>query len=350
MVEERHAGLEPPRHGHVVHPLDRVVHEHHRRVEAQRPVRGGARGSGEALLHEPERLVAARQPARGQQAGQVLVGAVEEGLPVPLDRAGDVVVGCVGHGRVPVVAGEHLVGALARLHHLHVLGDLLAQEVERHGVVAHHWLAHGGHGGAQRGEHAIGPHADLVVVGGEALRHHVAPAELVAGLAAHRLEAHRERGQAVLAGLGEQANDEAGVEAARQEAAHGHVGHQAPPHRGAQGVEGGVLPVGGRPGVAGRVSLEARLPVAHLAPGPVGLHGQGGAGWELADAVQDRVRCGHHGVEREVVVQRHAVDRGVDAAAGHDRRQGRCEPQPAAHVGEVERLDAEAITAEQQPA
>ena len=35
MIEEGHAGLQPPGHGHVVHPLDRVVHDQGGHVHAQ---------------------------------------------------------------------------------------------------------------------------------------------------------------------------------------------------------------------------------------------------------------------------------------------------------------------------
>ena len=35
MVEERHAGFEAPRHGVIVDPLHRIVHQHHVGIEAQ---------------------------------------------------------------------------------------------------------------------------------------------------------------------------------------------------------------------------------------------------------------------------------------------------------------------------
>nr|WP_254127036.1 hypothetical protein [Aquihabitans sp. G128] len=48
------------------------------------------------------------------------------------------------------------------------------------------------------------------------------------------------------------------------------------------------------------------------------------------------------------MVQRHRVDGRVDTAAGEDGRQGRGEAEPPAHVGQVQRLDPQAVAAEQQ--
>ena len=43
------------------------------------------------------------------------------------------------------------------------------------------------------------------------------------------------------------------------------------------------------------------------------------------------------------MVQRDAVEFGVDVAGGEQRGQGRGEPQPARVLGQVERLDAEPV-------
>ena len=50
------------------------------------------------------------------------------------------------------------------------------------------------------------------------------------------------------------------------------------------------------------------------------------------------------------MVQRDRVDRGVDVAAGQQRRQRGREPQPVGRLREVERLDAQPVPAEDQPA
>src|SRR3712207_7667877 len=51
-----------------------------------------------------------------------------------------------------VVAAEHLVGALAGLHHLDVPRHVLRQQEERDAVVADHRLAHRGDRGVERSE------------------------------------------------------------------------------------------------------------------------------------------------------------------------------------------------------
>ena len=71
---------------------------------------------------------------------------------------------------------------------------------------------------------------------------------------------------------------------------------------------------------------------------------------DLAHAAQDGSRRGHHGVERHVVVQRDVVDPGVHATAGQQRRQRRREPDPVTVLGQVQRLDAEPVATEQDPA
>jgi hypothetical protein len=50
------------------------------------------------------------------------------------------------------------------------------------------------------------------------------------------------------------------------------------------------------------------------------------------------------------VVQRDGVQRGVDPAAREQPRQGGAEAQRAADLGEVQRLDAEAVAGEDEPA
>ena len=126
-----------------------------------------------------------------------------------------------------MVAGEHLVGALPGLHHLDVLGHFLAEQIEGDAVVADHRLAHGADRTVERGQHAVGADADLMVVGAETLGDDVGVLELVARHAAHRLEADGERLQSVLAGFGEQPDDQAGVDSAGQQTPDGHVGDQA---------------------------------------------------------------------------------------------------------------------------
>lgn len=146
-----------------------------------------------------------------------------------------------------MVAGEHLVGALARLYDLHVARNFLAEQVEGDAVVADHRLTHGADRAVERGQHPVGPDPDLMVIGPETLCDDVRPAELVALDAACRFESDGERHQPVLAGLGEQTDDQARVDAAGQQAADRDVGDQAALDRDPKRVEHRVFPVGLRP-------------------------------------------------------------------------------------------------------
>ena len=67
------------------------------------------------------------------------------------------------------------------------------------------------------------------------------------------------------------------------------------------------------------------------------------AGGSFFTPFQDGARRRHHGVERQVVVERHRVERGVDAARGQQRRQARGEAQLARRLGVVQRLDAQPV-------
>jgi hypothetical protein len=168
---------------------------------------------------------------RVQRLGQRGVRPVEEHLGV---RLGDPVARYVGQWRIPVVAGEDLVGALPGLHHLDVLGHLLRQQVEGDTVVADHRLAHRRHRTGQGGQQPGVVDLDLVVIGAEVLSDQIGVGELVAGLATRRMEADAERGQALLSRLGEQRHDQAGVQAAGQQYADRHVGDHPAVHGGPQ--------------------------------------------------------------------------------------------------------------------
>ncbi len=55
-------------------------------------------------------------------------------------------------------------------------------------------------------------------------------------------------------------------------------------------------------------------------------------------------------MERQVVLQRDRVDRGVHAAARQKRRHGRRKAQTTWRAGQVQRFDAQAVAAQQDPA
>ena len=216
--------------------------------------------------------------------------------------------------------------------------------------MGHHRLAHRGDRAVERGDHARRRDREPVVLGRELLRDQVGVAELVALAAAAGLEADRERLQPALAGLGEQRDDEARVQAPGEQDADRDVGHHAAVDRGAQRVEQGVLPVVLVPELLLRQPAVGRRPVALLRAPPVGLDDEQRGRRQLADALQDRVGRRHDAVPGEVVVQRDRVDRRVDAPAREQPGQRRAEAQRPADVREVQRLDAQAVAREQQPA
>ena len=229
VVEERRARLQPVGHGHVVHALDRVVDEHDPRVQPQRAVdrRGGARRA--RTTRRRTRARRRRRRGRGQLA-QPRVVAVEE-----LGRVGvEAAARRLEQRRVPAVAAEHLVGALAGLHDLALARDRLREQPERHAVVGDHRLAHRGDRLRERLDELVRADADLVVVGPELARDEVRERELVALAAARVGEADRERRQPALALLGEQRHDQARVQPAGEQDADGHVGDHPPPHGDAQ--------------------------------------------------------------------------------------------------------------------
>ena len=125
-----------------------------------------------------------------------------------------------------MISGEDLVGALPRLDHLHVFGHFLAEQVEGDAVVADHRLAHRADRPVERGQHPVGVDADLMVVGVEALGDDVRILEFVTLDAADGFEADREGLQPVLAGFGQQTDDQAGVDATRQQASDRNIGDQ----------------------------------------------------------------------------------------------------------------------------
>jgi hypothetical protein len=150
--------------------------------------------------------------------------------------------------------------------------------------------------------------------------------------------------------LGEQADDQAGVQPAGEQHADRDVGHEAPADGDPQRLLDRVLPVAGRPGGVLGTPLVAGLPVPVLVGGAVGLDDPHGGRGQLADAVEDGPRRGDDGVPGEVVVQRDRVDGGVDLPGLHQRGQRRGEPQPARRLGQVQRLDAQPIAGEHHAA
>ncbi len=179
----------------------------------------------------------------------------------------------------------------------------------------------------------LGRHEDLVVVGGEVLGDQVGIDELVALLAMRLLEADGEGHQPGLSRFGEQADDDAGIDAAGKQHADRHVGDHAARHRLAQ--SGSVM---SRHSSAERRTsslgaLEHRRPVDAILGAPVRLDDADGGGRQLLHALQHGERRRHHGVERHVEMQRGRIDLRVDAARRQQRRQRRGEAEPSRLLG-----------------
>ena len=206
----------------------------------------------EVLGDETLAGIARRDVARGEKRGKAGVVAVEEGGPVFGDRTLEGGGRRCAHRRVPVVAGEHLVGALTRLHDLHVARDFLAEQIEGDTVVADHRFAHRPDRAVQSGQHPFGADADLVMIGVEAFGHDVGVLEFIALHSAGRLEADGERRQPVLTGLGEQADDQAGIHPAGKQATDRDVGDESALDGGPQRAKARRLPSRVRTSRSGR--------------------------------------------------------------------------------------------------
>ncbi len=219
--------------------------------------------------------VAARVPAEPvgglDEVLHLGVRAVEEGVRVGLEAVVALSVRFLVDGPVPVVAGEHLVGALPGLDDLDVPLHLLGKQVEGDGVVADHRLAHRRNRAVECGKHPVGPDLDLGVVGRETVGDELRVGVLVARAAADLLEADVERLQVRHARLGEQRDDQAGVEAAREQHADGYVGDHPPPDRRTQRLDHGVAPVAGLHPLVAVIAAEVGQPVGVPAPAAVAL-------------------------------------------------------------------------------
>ena len=246
VIEERHSALQTPRHRHVVDALDRIVDQHHRGVQPQRAVDSGlGAGAGEVLGDElPARIALGEVSRCGTSAATPAVVPVEERGAVAGHRRRRATPRPVTHRGIPVVAGEHLVGALPGLHHLDVLGDFLAEQIEGDAVVADHRLAHRADRAVERGQHPVGADADLVVIGVEALGDDVGVLELVA-LRRRRPTRSRSRTSTVRVWPASASRPTIRLESTPPDSRQPdrHVGDQAALDGGAQRRENGVLPV-----------------------------------------------------------------------------------------------------------
>ena len=209
-----------------------------------------------------------------------------------------------------------------------------------------HRLAHGADGAAERVDDLVAAHAPAVVVGPEGGDDLVGVRELVALAVPAGVEADAERGEVGLALLRQQADDEARVQAAREQHAHRDVGHHAPPHGRAQRLAHRGGPVLRRHPRVLRAAAVAGGPVARAAPAPVGLDDQDGGRRELAHAV--RTVCGAGTTPCQLKKWCSATGSrlvSIPPPASERGQRGR-EAQRPVGLGEVERLDPEPVAHE----
>ncbi|MCY1528629.1 hypothetical protein D9M68_637410 [compost metagenome] len=287
------------------------------------------------IIGEPGRLY------RGLVLG---VGAVEEGRAVAVKR-----VTGIGQRRIPVVATEQLVGALAALHHLAVLRDFAGQQVEGDAVMADHRLAHGREGCRELIQHLVLVDAQLLMTCAVVVGDQVGEFELIAAFAAGILETDGEGGQLLDAGLGQQAHQQAGVHSTGKQDAHFASGTLADTHGLAQAAQQGIAPV-----LQAEYLFVFAGAVLQLPPGAIvaiasGIEHHPAGRRQLFHALDQSAWRRHHSMEVEVEVQRLRIQRGVQVATLEQGWQAGGEAQAPIGARQVQGLDAEAVASEKQP-
>ncbi|CRR55933.1 hypothetical protein PAERUG_P48_London_17_VIM_2_01_13_00578 [Pseudomonas aeruginosa] len=215
--------------------------------------------------------------------------------------------------------------------------------------MADHRLAHGAEGRRQLLDHFVLADAQAMVAGVIALGDQVGILELVAALAAGILEADGEGQQVVHPGFVQQAHQQARIDPAGEQHADLAGGALADRHRFAEAVEDALLPVVERQLALVRAWAVVQRPPGALLAAAVEVDAHPGRRRQLLHALQQGVRGGNHGVEVEVEIQRLRIEVAGDVAALEQGRQARGEAQARAVEAVVERLDAEAVTGQEQP-
>ena len=299
-----------------------------------------APGRGEVLGDERPARVVVEQPLRFQDLGQLGVRAVGEHRGVRLDAA---LAGHVGQRRVPVVAGEHLVGALPGLHDL----DRLRRPPRTSRWNAtQSWLTIGSAmavialstaGSIRAGSTRI---CWWSVAKCSAIRSEYSNSSPDSPAVAWKPTLNVFSPTWPSSASSATTSDESSPPESSTPTGTSATIRRRTASRSASRMASRQSR-GAHPGVLGPADVLGP-PVDALAAGAVRLDRADGGRRQLADPGQDRARRRHHRVERHVVVQRDRVDRGVDAAAGQQRGQRRGEAQPPGVLGQVQRLDARA--------
>ena len=221
-------------------------------------------GAGDAAVTLLERQ---RRPVEVLAHLRVLHGARRQ-RGGAIDRAGGRLPDAleIEHGAVDGISGEHLVGALAGEHHDHFFASALRQVVERDAGRVRHRLVEVPDESRQEGGEVLRRHHHFAVVGVQGTRD---PAGLVQlGGPVLGEVPDREALHALAAALAPQVDhvggDGRGIEAAGEEDAERHVGHQADLHGVPQAL----------PEVRGQLVVGAQVGLGREHGPPVAAHAQ----------------------------------------------------------------------------
>ena len=346
VVEEGHPRLQSPGHGHVVHPFHRVIHDQGGHVQAQHCVDAGLGPRlGEAPACPLAGMVGAAKRGRDH---------VEKLFMVTVEIVAPQAVGAVPFlvgqdARIPEIAAEDFVGALPRLDHLDLLRNLLAEQIEGHGVLPEHGFGHVVHRLGQAAEHFVVGNQEFVVQGLITLHHQVGVFKFVALLFGLIFETDGEGVEILLAQLGEQGHQQAGVEPAGEQNAHRHVGDLvAPPNRPAQQLVGGFDPLLFAVGALQAFGGELPVAAAGAMAVAVDAHPMGRA--QLAHPAQDGARRRHHAVEGELEMDGFGIEAGVHPTGGEQGLGIGGEAEAPLVAGPVAGLDAKAVPGQKEAA
>ena len=183
--------------------------------------------------------------------------------------------------------------------------------------------------------------------GGVALDDQVRILELAPRLLRRVLETDREGAQVRDTGLGEQGDQQAGVQPPGEQHADRDVRHLAADLHGMpQGRVDQLQPL--LIGARGAWTPGREPPIRLLRQSPVRLHQHPMPGGELTHAAQDGPGRRHHRMQGEEVVQGDGVETALDSTGGEQRLDIRGEAQQTPLLRPIQGFDAEAITREEE--
>ena len=381
MVEQRHPAFQRHGHAHLVGQQQQVVGQLRLRVDGEHAVElvalaGGLEGARQRVvgerrllaqqvahrlaadqlqvaavalvgahvgrrdeaLHQPQLVVDLRMPVGRQPPGHV-AGARAQPAGQPPELLGIV------PAQVAPVAAEEFVTTHARQDHLDILPRELRHQVGGdEGRIGNRFVQMPQQPRQQR--HHVRLDNDLAVLRAETLRHLARIGQLVVQrLGGAAVEADRIGADRLLRVLGHETDHGAGIDPARKEGADRHVADHLHAHRLLELCThlvhplrfGGLAVDGlGQPPVA---------PLAHLAA----FDGQQRGRRQLAQALEDAGRRSHV-AQLQIARQHGGVEFGLDARQRQQRLGLAGEGQARCVAQHVQRLDAQPVAADQQPA